>query len=78
MTQDERHAWRSIKQVQNGDLSCHLYNAFALTRQSKDQTASQDLTVILVRSVTAALPYNLLLVVRSYVGCYNETEMIVG
>ncbi|KAI5467398.1 hypothetical protein BGZ63DRAFT_498979 [Mariannaea sp. PMI_226] len=45
VTEEERLLWHSMKQMQDKDLSIHLYNAFALKRHSRDVATAQDLIV---------------------------------
>ncbi|KAH0597773.1 hypothetical protein MHUMG1_04145 [Metarhizium humberi] len=44
-TREERLLWRSMQQLVDKDLAVHLYDAFALKRQGRDQATAQGLTV---------------------------------
>ncbi|KID75366.1 uncharacterized protein G6M90_00g059820 [Metarhizium brunneum] len=44
-TREERLLWRSMQQLVDKDLAVHLYDAFALKRQGRDQATAQSLTV---------------------------------
>ncbi|KAL6358840.1 hypothetical protein LRP88_09032 [Fusarium phalaenopsidis] len=45
LTEEDRLLWQSMKQLQDQDLSVHLYNAFALKRRSRDAESARDLMV---------------------------------
>ncbi|KAM0440997.1 hypothetical protein ACHAPT_000302 [Fusarium lateritium] len=45
LTEEDRLLWQSMKQLQDQDLSVHLYNAFALKRRSRDAESALDLMV---------------------------------
>lgn len=45
LTEEDRLLWHSIKQLQDQDLSVHLYNAFALKRASRDAESAGDLMI---------------------------------
>lgn len=51
LTEEDRLLWQSMKQLQDQDLSVHLYNAFALKRRSRDAESAQDLVVKTVSHV---------------------------
>jgi hypothetical protein len=48
LTEEDRLLWQSMKQIQDQDLAVHLYNAFALKRQSQNAAMAQDLVVTTV------------------------------
>ena len=45
LTEEDRLIWQSMKQLQDQDLSVHLYNAFALKQRSQNAGTAQDLVV---------------------------------
>ncbi|KAJ4327452.1 hypothetical protein N0V84_002105 [Fusarium piperis] len=45
LTEEDRLLWQSIKQLQDQNLSVHLYNAFALKRRNRYAESAQDLMV---------------------------------
>jgi hypothetical protein len=55
LTEEERMLWRSMKQLQDEDLSVHLYNAFALKRRAANPETAQELATTTV----SFAPYNL-------------------
>ncbi|EFY86666.1 hypothetical protein MAC_07264 [Metarhizium acridum CQMa 102] len=44
-TREERLLWRSMQQLVDKDLAVHLYDAFALKRQGRDQATARNLTI---------------------------------
>ncbi|UNI23426.1 hypothetical protein JDV02_009244 [Purpureocillium takamizusanense] len=45
LTAEERHLWRSMRQLEHQDLAVHLYDAFALKRQGRDPATARMLTI---------------------------------
>jgi hypothetical protein len=50
LTEEETLLWRSMKQIDNQNLSIHLYNAFALKKRRRDPETAVDLMVQTVSS----------------------------
>lgn len=69
-TREERLLWRSMQQLVDKDLAVHLYDAFALKRQGRDQATAQSLTVKTVCRI-----HNVVFRCAIFWGGYNKRRL---